>query len=99
MSTILALWQVTLLPRLRGSTTGLGCRFQPFRVNDLEMVDLRFGSWNHLPQLVAPNRNAKVTLQRRHFTALAASRTSSCVNTANTNGCDSRKCARSRNVR
>ena len=36
---------------------------------------------------------------KRHFAALAASRTSSSVKTAKTNGCDSRKCARSRSVR
>ena len=30
----------------RGSINGLGTDFQPFGMNDLELLDLRFGGWN-----------------------------------------------------
>jgi hypothetical protein len=35
-------------PTTGGSINEVGWRFQPFRINDLEMVDQMFASWNRI---------------------------------------------------
>jgi hypothetical protein len=36
------------LGNVSGSINGVGLRFQPFRINDLEMVDQTGASWNRI---------------------------------------------------
>jgi hypothetical protein len=36
------------MTRERGSTNGVGSKFQPFRISDLELVDQNSASWNRL---------------------------------------------------
>jgi len=57
-----------------GSITGVGSRFQLFRINNLEMVDQNSGSWNQLVDFLSQVDRLREPASRPSGHATAAPR-------------------------